>query len=86
MNEQVLDDGSELGDQKPFDNGQYDKASRTFTGCVRWLAAPFSGDRLWRYTIVFSEDFNAIEAGAVRAYAVDNPDDGAPPDRYRSDV
>ena len=64
-----LDDGSSPPARKPFTDARYDPASRTFTGTVTWAApATFHGAARWEYEMVFSESFNVIQSGRLRAF------------------
>lgn len=63
-----MDDGSPPPARKPFESPAYDAESRTFRGNITWSPAPFNGDSRWEYEMVFSEDFNSILGGRVRAF------------------
>ena len=52
--------------RRPFIDPTYDPKTRTFTADVVWWPARADGDRLWRYTMGFSADFEYVLFGAVQ--------------------
>uniref|UniRef100_A0A7M5UV84 RING-type domain-containing protein n=1 Tax=Clytia hemisphaerica TaxID=252671 RepID=A0A7M5UV84_9CNID len=72
-----LDDGSRPCQKKYFEHHHYDQESRTFTGNIDWTPTKFYGEALWKYTMIFSEDFLTIESGNVQGFKeVNGPPDG----------
>jgi len=63
----TLENGEKVPPKKPFLNVSYDNVTRTFTGEIAWKI-PFGGDTLWKYRLVFSEDFVFIEDGNVQSF------------------
>lgn len=51
---------------RPFIDPTYDPKTRTFTADVVWWPARADGDRLWRYTMGFSADFEYVQCSAVQ--------------------
>ena len=67
----TLDDGSRPPQRKTFLSPAYDEATRTFTGVIDWAPTSFGGDERWEYRMVFSDTFNTICDGELRAFAPD---------------
>ena len=63
-----LDDGSRPAEKKYFQNPNYDAVSRTFIGTIDWSPTSWDNDKLWKYTMVFSEDFMTIDSGSVEHF------------------
>lgn len=60
-----LDDGSRPPARKPFTNCSYDSITRTFKGDIVWDPTSWTGQKLWRYEMIFSDDYQTIEGGTV---------------------
>lgn len=67
----TLENGSPPPKQKPFLDPRYDEETRTFTGWIDWSDSPFGGDARWEYTMTFSDDFQSIAGGTVKALGAD---------------
>lgn len=69
-----LDDGSQLPNEKYFENIEYDRKERRFRALIDWSPTSFCGDQLWEYDIVFDEAFTCVLKGEVRHYTPDLSD------------
>lgn len=56
-------DGSSPPAKKPFTNTSFDATTRTFRGEVQWDPPMVPNSPVWKYEIVFSEDFSTIASG-----------------------
>ena len=63
----TLENGEKVPPKKHFENVSYDNITRTFTGNIVWTI-PFGGDTLWKYRLVFTDDFVFIEDGNVQSF------------------
>jgi len=66
-----LADGSSPPLRKLFESPSYDVESRTFSGTIEWGENTFGGDARWKYTMIFSPNFEKISGGTVRAFGFD---------------
>ena len=64
-----LDDGSRPDKKKYFINPNYDASSRIFTGNIDWSPTSWNNNKLWKYRMMFSDDFLTIESGHVECFA-----------------
>lgn len=64
----ALSDGSRPPLKKPFENHSFDPESRTFRGDIVWSPNSWENSILWKYEMIFSEDFDTIEGGCVKGY------------------
>eukprot|EP00111_Clytia_hemisphaerica_P018181 TCONS_00053761-protein len=63
-----LEDGSRPGPKKYFDQHHYDSKTRTFTGIIDWTPTKWQGEAMWKYRMIFSEDFMIVEEGEAKRY------------------
>ena len=66
-----LDNGSRPAERKYFNNPEYDTLTRKFTGNINWSPTSWRNDVLWKYTMIFSEDFIEIESGCLQGFDKD---------------
>jgi RING-finger-containing E3 ubiquitin ligase len=64
----TLDDGSRPPPRKYFINPSYNEGTKTFRGDIDWSPTKWDGEMLWRYKMVFSEDFLIIESGNLHSF------------------
>jgi hypothetical protein len=63
----TLDDGSRPPEQKHFSDVSYNPLTRTFTGKIDWSPRLFGGDQIWAYKLIFSDNFDIVCGGHIKA-------------------
>eukprot|EP00733_Pompholyxophrys_punicea_P000374 Pompholyxophrys_punicea_v1_NODE_101_length_3479_cov_7.724007.p2 type:complete len:180 gc:universal NODE_101_length_3479_cov_7.724007:2176-1637(-) len=60
-----LDNGEKPPARKFFQDVEYDEKNRIFRGIIDWSPTTWTGDQIWKYQMIFAEDFSTIECGSL---------------------